>query len=211
MEPVVVLARTDTSDSGRAAAEWAEQEARLRGLPLRDLDDTAQDAAVTVCETRAVALLDTLPGPVVLVPDRYAVTCRHTDVVVGVDVRAPSDAALGFAFDSARLRDARLRAVHAWDLPPQAARLPFGVPEEDRAEWEDHEVQLLSDALRPWRAKHPEVPVCEDVLLFPPARALLHHRARTALIVVAGPPGAVVRDLVRESACPVAVVPGRTG
>ncbi|HEY8983124.1 MAG TPA: universal stress protein [Streptomyces sp.] len=212
MEPVVVLARTDTSDSGRAAADWAEQEARSRGLPLRTLDDTAPDGAVvTVCETRAVTLLDTLPGPVVLVPDRYVPTLRHTDVVVGVDTRAPSDAALGFAFDSARLRGACLRAVHAWALPSQAARLPFGVPEEDRARWEDHEVQLLSDALRPWRAKHPEVPVLEDVLLFPPARALLHHRARTALIVVAGPPGTVVRDLVRESACPVAVVPGRSG
>ncbi|MFF7129282.1 hypothetical protein [Streptomyces sp. NPDC008240] len=44
----------------------------------------------------------------------------------------------------------RLHALHAWELPSCAAGLPFGVPEDDRATWEDHEVQLLADALRPW-------------------------------------------------------------
>ncbi|MFD9112689.1 adenine nucleotide alpha hydrolase family protein [Streptomyces bottropensis] len=54
------------------------------------------------------------------------------------------------------LRDVRLHAVHAWRLPSSATELPFGVPTEDRGAWEDHEVQLLADALRPWRARHPE-------------------------------------------------------
>ncbi|WP_416975014.1 universal stress protein [Streptomyces sp. 4F14] len=212
MEPVVVLTRTDTSETGRAAARWAEQEAALRALPLRAPDaPEACVAAVTVGETRAVTLLDTVPGPVVLVPDGYADSRRRTDVVLGVDAREPSDAVLGFAFGSARLRGARLRAVHAWALPPEAAALPFGVPEEDRAGWEDHEVQVLFHALRPWRAKYPEVPVFEDVLLFTPAEALLHHRSRAALIVVGGPPGVVVRTLLRESGCPVAVVPAYGG
>ncbi|MET8978016.1 universal stress protein [Streptomyces sp. NPDC004539] len=219
MEPVVVLARTDTSETGRAAADWARREAGLRGsplraplrLPLRGPGDVAEGVAVTVGETRAVTLLDTVPGPVVLVPDGYVPGRRRADVVVGVDPCAPAGPALGFAFDSARLRGARLRAVHAWALPPEAAALPFGVPEEDRARWEDHEVQTLSDALRPWRAKHPEVPVLEDVLLLTPAEALLHHGARAALIVVGGPPGSVVRTLLRESGCPVAVVPADGG
>ncbi|GAV37195.1 universal stress protein [Streptomyces acidiscabies] len=212
MEPVVVLARTDTSETGRAAADWAEREAALRELPLRAPDASAARATVvTVGETRAVTLLDTVPGPVVLVPDGYVATRHRTDVVLGIDAREPSDPALAFAFDSARLRGARLCAVHAWALPPEAAALPFAVPEEDRAEVEDHEVQVLADALRPWRAKHPEVPVLEDVLLLSPAEALLHHRARAALYVVGGPPGSVVRALLRESGRPVAVVPAYEG
>lgn len=38
-------------------------------------------------------------------------------VVVGVDARRPDDVALDVAFEEAALRGARLRAVHAWDLP----------------------------------------------------------------------------------------------
>ncbi|QNP68296.1 universal stress protein [Streptomyces roseirectus] len=213
MESVIVLAHPGapgTPGTGRAA-EWAAHEARLRGLPLRVRDEPAPDAAVTVGGPHAVPLAATAPGPVVLIPDVPAATPLRTDVVLGVDARAPSDTALRFAFDSARLRGTRLRAVHAWTLPPEAARMPFGVPEEDRATWEDHEVQLLSDALRPWRAAYPDVPVLADVLLFTQADALLHHRAHAALIVVAGPPGQAVRALLWEAGCPVAVVPRHSG
>lgn len=135
-------------------------------------------------------------------------------VLLGVDARAPSDGAIGFAFDSARVRGAPLHVVHAWSLPPAAAEWPFAIPEEDRATWEDHEVQLLADVLRPWRARYPEVPVLEDVVLLPPAEALLHHSGSAAQVVVGRRPGAewgeVARTLVQEAACPVAVVPAQT-
>lgn len=89
----------------------------------------------------------------------------------------PADGAVRFAFDCARLWGVRLRAVHAWRFPSCAAELPFGVPEEDRAAWEDHEVQLLSDALRPWREKYPDVAVLEDVRHLPPTEALILRSA----------------------------------
>ncbi|MFF7640173.1 hypothetical protein [Streptomyces canus] len=57
----------------------------------------------------------------------------------------------------------RLCAVHAWRFPSCAAELPFGVPEEDRAAWADHEVRRPSDALMPWRERYPDVAVLEDV------------------------------------------------
>ncbi|MET8449716.1 universal stress protein [Streptomyces sp. NPDC005209] len=261
----VVLASAGPATDGRAAADWARLEARLRGLPLQVLTDGSPpdpDGAATVvlgvsrAEGRGMAGPDnnpatqpddhtptppnnnrtTRPGgnapspldgdavgtcscPLVLVPDDLAPAPRTGEVALGVDPRRPAPAVIRFAFDSARLRGVGLRAVHAWTLPPAAAELPFGVPEEDRAAWEDHEVQLLADALRPWRAKYPDVPVIEDVLLLTPVHALLHHGADTALVVVGRRYGSgaqdlardltrdLVRDLVREAMCPVAVVP----
>ncbi|WP_316781341.1 hypothetical protein [Streptomyces sasae] len=50
--------------------------------------------------------------------------------------------------------------------------MPVGVPDVDRAAWEDQQVQFLADVPRPWRARHAGVPVLEDVRLFAPAEAL---------------------------------------
>lgn len=72
-------------------------------------------------------------------------------------------------------------------------------------------MQQLADALQPWREKHPEVPVLQDVVLFTPAQALLHFSAGATLVVVGRRPGAewgeVIRSVLREATCPVAVVP----
>ncbi|MCX4404504.1 universal stress protein [Streptomyces sp. NPDC059837] len=150
--------------------------------------------------------------PVVLVPDRLATSRHRTGVTLGVDARAPSGASLGFAFQSARLRGVRLHAVHAWALPAGAAYRPFGVPESERAACEDHEVQLLCDALRPWCEKFPGVHVLADVRLFRPAEALLDCSERAELVVVprdsrtAGWEVAA-RALLRRATCAVAVVP----
>lgn len=89
-----------------------------------------------------------------------------------------------------RIRDDRAarrtaaRRARLEGLPAQAAERPFPALEEDRATWEDDVVQRLSDALRPWRGKYPEVDVLEDVVLLTPALSLLPH-----------------------TGCPVAVVP----
>ncbi|WP_055715218.1 universal stress protein [Streptomyces torulosus] len=136
---------------------------------------------------------------------------RYGEVVLGIDARDPVGSAVDFAFDCALARGVRLRAVHAWALPASAAEWPFTVPERDRATWEDHEVQLLADALRPWRERYPDVPVLEDVVLLPPVHALAHHAAGAALVVVGSAPGsrsrATVHALLNEAVCPVAVVP----
>ncbi|MDH6521420.1 nucleotide-binding universal stress UspA family protein [Streptomyces sp. SAI-208] len=136
---------------------------------------------------------------------------RFAEIVLGVDAREPAAAALRLAFDCALLWGARLRAVHAWRYPSCAAELPFGIPEEDRGVWEDHEVQLLSDALRPWREKYPEVPVLEDVRHLPPADALVRQSTDAELVIVGrgrdGRLGAVARNVLRDAAGPVVVVP----
>ncbi|WP_329528698.1 universal stress protein [Streptomyces sp. NBC_01462] len=173
------------------------------GVPVPAVDSVAQEVA---------ARSDL---PVVLVPDgrqgRTGREWRTGEVVLGVDARDPVSAVVDFAFDAARRRGVRLHAVHAWRLPSCAERwMPYALPEEDRGAWEDQEVQLLSDALRPWREKYPHVDIYEDVRLQSLAAALARASASAALLVVgrAGRTlGPTERDVLEHTACPVAVIP----
>ncbi|SER63062.1 Nucleotide-binding universal stress protein, UspA family [Streptomyces sp. yr375] len=188
----------------RAASAHAE-------LVVLGLRGEGQHARTPLGST-AAALATGCAGPLVLVPGTLAGlgVSGHTDAVtVGVDARNPAVGALGFAFEAARLRRVRLHAVHAWALPAGADASPVFVSETDRATWEDHEEDLLSDALRPWRGKYPDVDVQEDVLLFPPAEALAHASETSGLVVIGRhtAPGATAQALLKHAHCPVAVVP----
>nr|WSY51024.1 universal stress protein [Streptomyces sp. NBC_00886] len=188
----------------RAASAHAE-------LVVLGLRGEGRHAGVALGST-AAALATGCAGPLVLVPGTLAGTDApgHTDAVtVGVDARDPADGALGFAFETARLHRVRLHAVHAWALPADAVESPVPVPETDRATWEDHEEDLLADALRPWRGKYPDVDVREDVLLFRPAEALAHASETSGLVVVGRhtAPGSTALALLEHARCPVAVVP----
>ncbi|KUM73267.1 universal stress protein [Streptomyces curacoi] len=165
------------------------------------------------------------PCPVVLVPeppaggfgDRAWTTRGPAQVVVGFDAHRPVGEVADFAFAAAQARGARLRAVQAWALPAEAVspRTLF-VTEEDRATWEDQEVLRLSDAMRAWREKYPEVTVGTDVLLLHAAQALLHTSPGADLLVVGrrtdpraaeGRLGPVTHAVLHHARCPVAVVP----
>ncbi|SBT93393.1 Universal stress protein family protein [Streptomyces sp. DI166] len=155
----------------------------------------------------AAALAATADGPVVLVPCTTDPARRPDRVVVGVDARDPAVDALDFAFRAARRYRTVLHALHAWRLPSNRVCLPWPVPEATRATWEDYEVQLLSDALRPWREKYPDVEVLEDVVLLPAAEGLAHAAGETGLAVVGRRSGTTALALVWHARCPVAVVP----
>ncbi|MEU2775056.1 universal stress protein [Streptomyces sp. NPDC007162] len=136
-------------------------------------------------------------------------------VVVGFDACRAVDEVVDFAFVAARTRGAILRVVRAWAFPAESVspRTLF-VTEEDRATWEDQEVLRLSDALRTWLEKYPEVTVRADVVLLHPAEALvnLSRRAGAALLVmgrggVEGRLGPVTHAVLHHADCPVAVVP----
>ncbi|MFF0096381.1 universal stress protein [Streptomyces canus] len=210
----VIVAHVDRSGNAQEVLRWAEREASLHGLQLRVVGDSPLEPPdgmkLLVVGTPGTNVGD-FPCPVVFVPTVPCPESPFAEVTLGVNAREPAEAAVDFAFDTARARCVRLRAVHAWRFPSCAAELPFGVPEDDRGAWEDHEVQLLADVLRPWREKYPQVPVLEDVRLLPPAQALLQRSASAGLVVVGrrpgGAPGAVTQVLLRESLRPVAVVP----
>ncbi|MFE7441834.1 universal stress protein [Streptomyces chartreusis] len=192
----------------------------LTGDPMAALRTVAADAELLVVGLRgedspagvpvgstAVALTRACERPVVLVPGGWP-PGRADAVTVGIDARGPASAVVGLAFEAARSRGARLHAVHAWTLPAQAAERPFPALEEDRATWEDDEVQRLSDALRPWRGKYPEVDVLADVVLLAPEVALAHAAAgNSGLVVVGRRSGRMALALLPDAGCPVMVVP----
>ncbi|MFJ5309755.1 universal stress protein [Streptomyces sp. NPDC088350] len=188
----------------RAASAHAE-------LVVLGLRGEGQHARMPLGSTTA-ALATGCAGPLVLVPGTLAGrdVPGHTDAVtVGVDARDPSGGALAFAFETARLHRVRLHAVHAWALPASAAASLLPLPEQERAAREDHEEDLLSDALRPWRGKYPDVEVRADALLLPPAEALAHASETSGLVVVGRhtAPGTTALALLRHARCPVAIVP----
>lgn len=149
-------------------------------------------------------------GPVVLVPEP-ALGRAGGGVALGVDAHVPAGAAVDFAFDAARTHESGLHVVHAWQLPSAAARLmPYSMPEEDRGALEDQEVQRLSDVLRPWREKYPQVRVLEDVRLNSPSAALVRASASAALLVVGrggAALGPTLHAVLDHAGCPVAVIP----
>ncbi|MBK3576430.1 universal stress protein [Streptomyces sp. MBT65] len=139
----------------------------------------------------------------------------YRDVVLALDLDAPCDAVIEFAFEAARLHGARLRVVHAWQTPT----LGLGPGEIDllndphRAEeWQ----VVLAGALRLWRDKYPGVEVVETVTKDRPQTALIRAASGASLLVVgrriAERPvgrriGPVTHAVIHHVDCPVAVVP----
>ncbi|MBJ6637417.1 universal stress protein [Streptomyces sp. DHE7-1] len=158
--------------------------------------------------------------PVVLVRagDRAAAEAAGRDVVVGQH-GGPEDsaAALRFAFETAAVRGATVRAVRAWTLPPVFAYSPGSLRLLDEAGGlEPYEKQALEDALAPWRDRFPEVPVAEHVEMGSAGQVLLSVAGRAQLVVVGRRSrrtavgariGSVAHGVLHHAECPVAVVP----
>lgn len=210
------------SDIARTFPDLAVTSRQIAGDPADVLPGMVRGAEVLVVGTRgaggfdklrlgsvALAVAGRAPCRVVLVPPPAHSDKRRHEVVVGVDARHPDEGALEVAFEEAGLRGARLRAVHAWGLPTLYRGAVFGVLEEDRAEWEDQEVQLLDDALRDWRRKYPEVAVLPDVRLFGAAVALVRASADAELLVVGRGPrhaahlSGVAHAVAHHTRCPL--------
>ncbi|MGR3936525.1 universal stress protein [Streptomyces sp. BRA346] len=165
----------------------------------------------------ALHVAATADCPVVTVPDPAARAPDADEVVAGFTGHAPADETIGFAFRAARERDALLRVVHAWALPPASpSAWMLTALEEDRGLWEDQESQVVSDALRWWREKYPQVAVVPDVVLLGPAQALVRASERARLLVVGRRTsprvaerrlGPVAHAVLHHAHCPVVVVP----
>jgi nucleotide-binding universal stress UspA family protein len=138
------------------------------------------------------------------------------DVVLGLDLTDPCDEVIDFAFEAARDRGSRLRAVHAWQPPAPFALGPgeIGLIEEPwrAAEWRD----FMAAVLRPWRDKYPGVEVVETLTEGRPASPLIRAASGASLLVVGrripqGPAlartGPVAHAVIHHAGCPVAVVP----
>ncbi|MGC5341293.1 universal stress protein [Streptomyces sp. DT171] len=128
-----------------------------------------------------------------------------------------TDPVLAFAFEQAAGRGVGVRAVRAWNLPPLYAYNPSSLFLADEAGvLAPLERKRLGEALAPWRAKYPEVPVTEQVELGSAAEVLLSASGRAQLVVVGRRArrgalgsriGSVTHATLHHVPCPVAVVP----
>lgn len=152
----------------------------------------------------ALRLAGRYPGPVIVVRDH--VEDAAADIVVGLDLAEDSEAALDYAFTAAAARDARLRVLHALHPAPLAATA--GVDMQITANTlRGH----LATTLAPWRSRHPDVKVTEDVVIGHPVETLDLASASAGLVVIGSrgrsiPLGSVSHGVIRHARCPVAVV-----
>lgn len=104
-------------------------------------------------------------------------------VVLGLDTGAPDDTVLQFAFDAAARRSAALRVVHGW-TPPPTYLYGMSADLDPRGSLARREAAVLTEMLRPWRAKFPDVQVIEASRYENAAPALVHASRDASLVVV---------------------------
>ena len=189
----------------------------VAGAPAEVLADAAQDASMLVLGSRGAGGFSALilgsvsryvatHAPVPVVVAREEATSGQHEIVVGVRDPAQSEAALGFGFEEAALRQARLLAVHAWSSPVPGRTDP---PAEDSSR--------LESAIAAWREKFPEVEARWEVVRAHPGRVLAGSSARADLVVLGrhapgGPHGpgvgSVTHSVLSHAHGPVVSVPG---
>jgi nucleotide-binding universal stress UspA family protein len=201
--------------------------ARLSGRPAEALADAAADAEMLVVGSRgtggfAALVLGSVSRYVATTAQAPVVVAReenvpaHHEVVVGLqDLDQP--AAIGFAFEEAMLRKAKLRAVHAWaSFLPEMRLTPSERPGADAREVTAEAAGWLADLLTFWRERYPKVEVIEDALHAQPGRALAGASAGADLVVLGRSDpedsgcmrtGAVIHAVLHHAHCPVAIVP----
>ncbi|MFF4190047.1 universal stress protein [Nonomuraea sp. NPDC001831] len=135
---------------------------------------------------------------------------RVGEIGVGIDDSDVCEPAIGYAFEQARLRGARLRLIHAWQIPVHAfaPEIAYDVDEVRAAQRE-----VLRTRTAGWRERHPEVTIVEDVQSAHPVEALTG--APCDLLVVGSRGrgafgslllGSVSRGVLHHARCPVAVI-----
>ncbi|WP_326659695.1 universal stress protein [Streptomyces canus] len=138
----------------------------------------------------------------------------YRPVVLGLDTGHPHDTVIAFAFEESARRGTSLRVVHGWNLPPYSA---YGLPAdlELNAELGRQEAAALTEVLRPWRQKYPDVEVAEESRSGSPAHHVI-DASRDASLVVVGRRirrspigvhiGSVTHAVLHHATAPVAVV-----
>ncbi|WP_329234127.1 universal stress protein [Streptomyces canus] len=138
----------------------------------------------------------------------------YRPVVLGLDTGHPHDTVIAFAFEESARRGTSLRVVHGWNLPPYSA---YGLPAdlELNAELGRQEAAALTEVLRPWRQKYPDVEVAEESRSGSPAHHVIDASRDTSLVVVGrrirrSPIGvhigSVTHAVLHHATAPVAVV-----
>ena len=152
--------------------------------------------------------------PVVVV--REETMAVHREIVVGIHDPDQSAAALGFAFEEASLRQARLLAVHAWAWSLPSTQSVGTLTAQERAVMDASDVRAyvadrLENALAGWRDKYPAVQTGWELVHAHPARVLIGASARADLVVLgrhrAGSAvGSITHPVLSHAHGPVAII-----
>lgn len=219
------------ADAAELTAELEPGVARsqelLSGPPAQMLVQDAADASMLVVGSRGAGTFSALVlgsvsrytathagCPVVVVREESMAVRRK--VVVGVGDLDRADAALGFAFEEAALRRARLLAVHAWYRIPLVTLTKAQRAALDQSEVPRELAARLEDMLTGWRVKYPEVQVEARVTCAHPARTLVAASTSADLVVLGrrsaedhgSGVNAVGHGVLGHAHGPVAIVPG---
>ncbi|MFI8849076.1 universal stress protein [Streptomyces sp. NPDC053499] len=215
---------------------------QVEGSPVEVLTSAAKDAELLVLGSRGLgaargflvgsvglAVAARVERPVVFVragelaADEHAMdpagipsaATAFRPVVLGLDADSPNDAVLAFAFEEAARRGAALRAVHGWNLPPYyvyGLSAALGLPEELAVQ----KAAEVTEALRPWCQKYPDVRVVEESRVGSPAQHLIEASCDSSLVVlgrrtrnsrIGARIGSVTHAVLHHAAVPVTVVP----
>jgi nucleotide-binding universal stress UspA family protein len=150
-------------------------------------------------------------GPVVVV--RQSPREARGEIVVGFDGSEPARAALGYAFEEASLRQARLRVLCAWQLPLGPGLGAGYSPAIDQIAHGDE--AMVRDELATWWEKHPDVEATGSVVLGQPVSELCAASAQADLLIVGARGrgalssavlGSVSHGVLHHARCAVAVV-----
>jgi nucleotide-binding universal stress UspA family protein len=203
-----VEVRGDTVD-GSPVQVLIEESRAASLLVLGTRQRSALGASVLGSVSAAAAARADCPAVVLCGP--AGLSEEGSEVVVGVDGTAASQALLEFGFDHASRGHAPLRAVLCWhpDLLASMLWRPEP-PAPTRAEaW-------LAEALAGWQEKYPDVVVRSGVVREHPAAGLVAESASAQLLVVGNRGrhamagtllGSVSQAVLHHATCPVAVVP----
>ena len=150
-------------------------------------------------------------GPVVAV--RQFPREARGEIVVGFDGSDPARAALGYAFEEASLRQARVRVLCAWQLPPGPGLGVGYTPAMEQIAQGDE--AMVRDELASWRETHPDVEATGSVVLGHPVSELCTSSAQADLLIVGARGrsalrsavlGSVSHGVLHHARCAVAVV-----
>jgi len=198
-------------DGPRAAGlVKAAQTARL--LVVGHERRSTLERIVVGATTQAVAARATCP--IVAVPENWTPESSQGRVAVGVKNVERAEPLVRRAFALAAERQARLVLVHAWELPSRYDDMLVVAQGDERA-WSARARQVLGHAVALVARDHPEVEFEIRVVHGQAARVLHQASAEADVLLLARRPhafplghfGSTGRTLLRESLCPVEVIP----